>query len=224
MIMNVAVSEGFDLIVMGTRGITGMKSLFLGSVTRSVAITSSVPVLVTRQTQWGLSPPMKVLLATDGSPSAEATARLLTHLPFPSDTACMIVQVPWSAYSRIPEKFAPGVDEKIGEDFARIRSMEHEKARHIIEQSSEIVGSSFSRLENHIVTGDPASEILNAAERFHADIVAAGSRGLKGIRGAMGSVSRRILSHARCPVLIGKAPKEQEFLSMAVHTGNQVAE
>jgi len=37
-----------------------------------------------------------------------------------------------------------------------------------------------------------------------ADIIAVGSRGLRGIKGALGSVSRHVLNHAECSVLIGK--------------------
>ena len=47
-------------------------------------------------------------------------------------------------------------------------------------------------------------EIIDEAERINADLIALGSRGLKGVRGMLGSVSRRVLGHAHCPVLIGK--------------------
>jgi nucleotide-binding universal stress UspA family protein len=39
-----------------------------------------------------------------------------------------------------------------------------------------------------------------------ADIVAIGSRGLKGIKGLLGSVSRNIVIHSKSSVLIGKTP------------------
>jgi nucleotide-binding universal stress UspA family protein len=52
--------------------------------------------------------------------------------------------------------------------------------------------------------GDPATEILEAAAALDADIIAMGSRGLRGIKGTLGSVSRHILNHAECSVLIGK--------------------
>jgi nucleotide-binding universal stress UspA family protein len=204
-IMKVAEDADVDLIVMGTKGIRGIKSLFIGSVTRSVAINSVKPVLVTRRSPWGVSETMKVLLAADGSDSALATAELLTSMPFYRDTEFLIISVSWSAFSDIPDQFTMEINEKIKEDVARVKAIEYEKARQIMEQSRAYLRKRFTRIEELIRVGDPSMEILNAAERFHADIIAVGCRGLKGIKGMMGSVSRRILGHSQCPVLIGKA-------------------
>jgi nucleotide-binding universal stress UspA family protein len=42
-----AIREGeYDLVAVGSRGLSGMKSLFLGSVSNSVVHNSTVPVLV----------------------------------------------------------------------------------------------------------------------------------------------------------------------------------
>lgn len=47
-IVQTAIDEGADLIVMGSHGRTGLKRLMLGSVATKVVAESSVPVLVTR--------------------------------------------------------------------------------------------------------------------------------------------------------------------------------
>lgn len=47
-IVSVAQDEAVDLIVMGTHGWTGFKSLLLGSVAENVLRTASCPVLVVR--------------------------------------------------------------------------------------------------------------------------------------------------------------------------------
>jgi nucleotide-binding universal stress UspA family protein len=203
-IMEIAEEADVDLIVMGTRGLKGIKSLFIGSITRSVAINSVKPVLVTRRPQWDLSINMKVLLATDGSVSAHATAELLASMPFPSDTEFLISSVSYSAFSDIPEQVSMEIGEKIKEDVAKIKTIEYEKAYQIMEQSRTFLSKRFAHIEGVIRVGDPSMEILNAAERFHADIIAVGCRGLKGIKSMMGSVSRSILGHSQCPVLIGK--------------------
>jgi len=203
-IMEVAEDADVDLIVMGTRGIKGIKSLFIGSITRSVAINSVKPVLVTGHPQWDVSINMKVLLATDGSDSAHATAELLASMPFPPDTEFLITSVSYSAFSDIPEQFTLEISEKIKEDVARIKAIEYEKAYRILEQSRALLSKRFAHIEGLIRVGDPSIEILNAAERSHADIIAVGCRGSKGIKGMMGSVSRRILGHSQGAVLIGK--------------------
>jgi nucleotide-binding universal stress UspA family protein len=47
-ILDVASNEGADLIVMGTRGLSDLKGLLLGSVTHKVIQLSDCPVLVAR--------------------------------------------------------------------------------------------------------------------------------------------------------------------------------
>jgi len=43
---------------------------------------------------------------------------------------------------------------------------------------------------------------------MQADLVAVGSRGFRGIKGMLGSVSRNILTHSKGSVLIGKSRQE----------------
>lgn len=45
-ILKTAENENFDLIVMGNRGFSSIKSFFLGSVTQRVAAESKCPVLI----------------------------------------------------------------------------------------------------------------------------------------------------------------------------------
>jgi nucleotide-binding universal stress UspA family protein len=60
-------------------------------------------------------------------------------------------------------------------------------------------------LERRLVEGD-AGEVL-VAESTDADLVVVGSHGRTGIRAALlGSVSRHVVEHAACPVVVVKAP------------------
>lgn len=203
-IMKVAMDSSVDLVVMGARGLKGIKSLFLGSVTRSVAINSPKPVLVTKPYQWEESRGMKILFTTDGSPSSLSTANLLAALPFPDNTDLTIMNVAWSAASDIPERFSMEIDDKIKEDVAMARKIELERSEEIIEEAKAHLGRRFARVNARAKGGDPSLEILDESEREKPDLIAMGSRGMKGIRGMLGSVSRRILSRSQCPVLIGK--------------------
>jgi nucleotide-binding universal stress UspA family protein len=204
-IMETAENGDFDLVVMGTRGLKGVKSFFVGSVTRSVAINSATPLLVTRTPQWQPGEHMKVLLASDGSDSAGAAADLLALMPFPPETEYMILNVPHSAFSDIFTHLAAEKDRTLEKDAARIRDIEHSQSEQVVEKAKNRLSNKFSHIQERIQAGDPAMEILNAAEKFRPDIIAVGCRGLKGMKGMMGSVSRRILTHSPCPVLIGKA-------------------
>jgi nucleotide-binding universal stress UspA family protein len=52
--------------------------------------------------------------------------------------------------------------------------------------------------------GDPAEVIIEAAKSQKADLIVMGSRGLRGVARikALGSVTRRVVEHADCPVLV----------------------
>ncbi len=207
-IMRVAEDIKADLIVMGARGLKGLKSFLIGSVTRSVAINSPKPVLVTRPLKRRTRERMKVLFATDGSHTADSTAGLLTSLPFPEDTELLIMNVAWSAALDIPHRFALEIDERIKEDLAKARTLELSQSRAIIDKAMPFLSGRFTDVKELSRGGDPASEILLEAGKIEADLVAVGSRGLKGIRGMLGSVSRKVLAYSACPVLVGKARGE----------------
>jgi nucleotide-binding universal stress UspA family protein len=61
-------------------------------------------------------------------------------------------------------------------------------------------------LETHVLVGHPADQILKAAARHAADMIVVGHRGRSAIRDwVSGSTSRRVFTHATCPVLVGRA-------------------
>lgn len=61
--------------------------------------------------------------------------------------------------------------------------------------------------EGHVVPDDPATAILDVAQREGAELVVVGSRGLGGMRRFLrGSVSARVAAHAPMSVLIVHEP------------------
>jgi len=203
-VINTAAAINADLIVMGARGLKGIKSLLIGSTTRSITINSAKPVLVVKPRQMKTIASLKVLYATDGSEYSVETGRLLYLMPFPEDTEVTVLSVIGSAHMNIPDRFRMAVDDRTKEAVAGIREKEYGAADSIIEQAVSIINKRFKKVEPMIKLGDPSVEILNAAEELKTDIIAAGSSGMRGIKGALGSVSRTILGHAECSVLIVK--------------------
>lgn len=203
-IVRSAADAGADLIVMGARGVKGIKLFVLGSVARKVAADSPVPVLVAKRTEWDTPRKMRVLLATDGSAHSNATARLLAAMPFYPDFEVTVLNVQWSAFYDIPERFAMEVDDSMKKAVADRRQKDIETSGKILEEAKAIVSGKYENVQSLIKYGDPTSEILSAAEQLKADIIAVGCRGLKDVKGIMGSVSRNILVHSKASVLIGK--------------------
>jgi len=61
-------------------------------------------------------------------------------------------------------------------------------------------------LETQVLVGHPADQILKAAARQGADMIVVGHRGRSAIRDwVSGSTSRRVFTHATCPVLVVRA-------------------
>lgn len=203
-IIDVAVESGADLIVIGARGLKGIKSFLIGSVTRAVAINSPLPVLIIKPQQLETKGTMKVLYATDGSDYSKKTGKILTSIPFPDDTEVTILNVNPADHISIPDRFLVEVGERVKETVARIREVEATRSDMIVKEAREILGKRFEKINVSIRFGDPSIEILNEASTMKADIIAMGSSGLRGIKSMLGSVSRYVLGHSECSVLIGK--------------------
>ncbi len=62
-------------------------------------------------------------------------------------------------------------------------------------------------VEHRLLEGEPAPEILRAAEENAADLIVIGTHGRRGVeRMLLGSVAEQVLRKASCPVLTVKAP------------------
>lgn len=203
-IINAAIGAEADMIVMGARGIRGVKSLFIGSVTRSVAIRSPKPVLVTRLPLDEIPDTLKILFATDGSDHSLATGEFLCKLPFHDTATITIMNVVPPDFLDIPETFVPLVIEKMIEIDDQIRATRLAESQKIINQAREYFRARFRHVDVLSAIGDPSTELVNTATAAQTNLIALGCRGLKGIRGMMGSVSRNVLVHSPCSVLLGK--------------------
>ena len=65
--------------------------------------------------------------------------------------------------------------------------------------------SQLASLKTTVMKGDVSDAILRASENMNADCIAVGSRGMNDVPGyLLGSVSRKIVTHASCSVLMVK--------------------
>jgi len=193
-----------DLIVMGARGVKGLKSMFLGSVTRAVAALSDRPILVTKPCVEKTDRPLKVLFATDGSDSAKTAGAVLSCLPFPKGSELTILNIAWSSVADIPDRYAMEINDALKTELAKLRAAESERAGRVVDEAKAMLAGSFAAVHGLIKGGDPTEEVLKTAYEMKANLVVVGRRGLKGIKEMLGSVSRRLLGRAPCCVLIGK--------------------
>ena len=150
---------------------------------------------------------MKVLLAVDGSEYSAVAAQMLSLLPWkPEDNIVIFMALPSHGplLGILPQPLmsAPSVLE-------RLARSEEEAAHDILESIRKSLEGCGAKLESIHTRGAPAEEIINAADRFGADLVVVGSKGMGGIQHfVLGSVSQRVLSHSRPSVLVVKPPAQ----------------
>jgi nucleotide-binding universal stress UspA family protein len=203
-IIDTAAETGADLIVMGARGIKGIGSHIIGSVTKLVAIKADKPVLIINPPQKAKTAPIKVLFATDGSSFSDATGKVLASIPFPDDTELTLLNVMPTAFEDIPERFALEINDRIKNIVAGTRGKEIEASAEILDKAYKELNSTFLNIKKIAKVGDPSEVILQEAESADADIIAVGTSGMRGVKGMIGSASRYVLNHAKCSVLIAR--------------------
>jgi nucleotide-binding universal stress UspA family protein len=77
------------------------------------------------------------------------------------------------------------------------------EAEEILEKTRAVVGTTPAQFHPEILEGPAAEAILEVAATRKSEIIVMGSRGLGRLEGALlGSNSQKVVSHARCPVLI----------------------
>jgi nucleotide-binding universal stress UspA family protein len=119
-----------------------------------------------------------------------------------------VLKAIWSDFSDIPERFIMEINDRMKEIVAERRSGEFAESEGILEDARGLLGGRFRNLKTVSKIGDPSLEILKTAESLKTDIIAVGCRGMRGIKGMMGSVSRNVLNHSACSVFIGKTCRE----------------
>ena len=204
-IVRLAEEERVGLIVVGSRGLGGMRRALMGSVSDSVVRHAHCPVLVVRGEP--VSFPTKILLATDGSKNAELAATTAANLAKSTGSELHVVTVfPGSAYVH------PYYEVRFPEAAERLRREAREERQEMLdEQVKRIREVGGDVAQKHIRSGDTAEEIVALAEEMGASLVVMGSHGLGGIRRALiGSVSASVVPHAHCPVLIVREQRNRQ--------------
>jgi nucleotide-binding universal stress UspA family protein len=141
---------------------------------------------------------MRYVIATDGSESSLKAARFLVHhlCPGPEDEVFAIYVFPTPPD---PECYHDVVDLPTRTDDERVRRV----AQPVLAKTLEILGKGRSHVEEVILLGNPAQEIVEFAMNLHVDLIVAGTRGLSPAKELyLGSVSSALTHRALCSVLI----------------------
>ena len=89
------------------------------------------------------------------------------------------------------------------DDFEKIYSKRKCAGQLVLDAATERLGESDCEVREELVEGPEAESILNCAKNSQADIIIMGTRGMGAIKGLLlGSVSRKVIHHADCPVMV----------------------
>jgi len=185
--------EHIDLIVLGTRGRTGMGKLMLGSRAEEILRTAERPVLTVGPRAPGIPAKYgeftRILYATSfgcENPAAAAYAVSLAQ-EFQSELTLLLV---------LPEP-------QVGEFVVPQDLLEASKRRlaHLMPAEAEM----WCVPEVCVERGDVAEKILEVAERKNADLIVLGIQQPTGVPGAAThlpmATAHKVVSHAHSPVL-----------------------
>jgi len=190
-IVDVAESQGCDLIVMGVRGFNPAEKLLMGSMTARVIGYSPIDVLVVPgDKEIGLD---SVLVAVDGSESSNVAADHAFELQKSYGSKVQVLSV-----ADVPDHLY-GLDPSVAQGMIDI-------ARRNLEDVSKRIANIGENAEMVLREGEPAKIIAEIAEKTHVGMIIVGSHGRTRLRRLlMGSVTERVIGLAPCPILVTRA-------------------
>lgn len=195
-----AQRQGVDLVLMATRGRTGLAHLLMGSITEAVLRHVPVPVLALRlgQGERPLTDVQRILWATDLSPVSEGAWRYALKLADLFAAELILLHVLQHT------KWAGRVDDAGPPPGPSLVPLERE-----LERRRQIVEVLGLRARRKVLVGPPAEVIVAEAHAERVDLIVVGTHGRTGLPHALvGSVAAVVIRKAPCPVLAVKVRRD----------------
>ncbi len=221
-ILSVAQSSQADLIVMCSHGYTGMTRWVLGSVAEKVVHSAPIPVFVLHERgpmPAGAHPdatrPLRVLVALDGSAYAKAAiepaAQLITALAAPAQGALHLVRVVKPVTFEREEHDPEGREQFLHKAKRYLSSTVEHLREGLV--APTVAGFKLPITWSVAIDTDVASALIRVAENGEdaegagvfggCDVIAMATHGYSGMQHwAMGSITERVLSATKLPILI----------------------
>jgi nucleotide-binding universal stress UspA family protein len=202
-VLAVARAEEADLIVVGTRGKTGLEHVLLGSTAERIIRMASCAVLTVPAAKQ----------RAEESPQVSVT-RMLVPVDF-SD--CSLDALEYGALiarrANVSMKLLHVLEPvSYGLDFTLPHMAQRESSKTAIRKRlSDFVSTltSLGLASEFLMSGGlPADSILDAARSQSVDMIVMGTHGRRGLSHALfGSVAESVLRRSSCPVLTVRSPK-----------------
>lgn len=203
-LVTMAEEMGADLFVIGTRGLTGLKHLTLGSTAEYVVRCCECPVLTVHPEDRVLRSSIEtVILPTDFSTGAahavEAFIALFGEWESPR------------VFLTYADRTPPYLDPFKHETLERLNQPDvmKEEIEEKLQPIADQLRAADFEVEVAVLDGDPVTATAEIAEETGADLVLLSTKGRGAILNALlGRTAQRIVQFAPCPVLTIRTPEE----------------
>lgn len=151
---------------------------------------------------------MKVLIAYDGSPCADAALKDLHRAGMQREVEALVITVAERWFPSFP------VSSRRSEPSSGAGAAPAPEMAEDLKKANQLALGAKSQIESYFrdwkvqsaaAAGLPAQEILRIAAKWRPDLIVVGCKGCAGDRGSFpGSVSQKVLNEARCSVRVCK--------------------
>lgn len=140
----------------------------------------------------------RILLPVDGSATGKRAGRAAADLSRMSGQPITVLSVVVDRDIMPSELMGPG---KI--HTRDIQESRQREGKATVKAAADALREQGLTVDEEILVGDPAQEIIQRTREVDAPLVVIGRRGLTGFRElVMGSVSNKVVHYAECPVLV----------------------
>ena len=193
-----------DMVIMCSHGRGKALHLFLGSIAQKVIAMGSLPVLITHPDDQGGAPAFScnnILVPLDGNPDHAQALPVSKGIARACDAALhLAIVIPsfasLSGEIKVSSRMLPATA-------SRMLDMASEEARESIQTELTALREQGFAASAHVLRGDPAKTIVNAAADAKVDLIVLATHGKTGMEAFWaGSVTHTICSRSKSPLLL----------------------
>ena len=152
---------------------------------------------------------MKILLAVDGSAYSDAAVEEVRKRPWPPHSEIKVITA-----AEMPVPVGMGQWAILPDDLLELEKSVNKAAQTVLDNAllKLLTIDKTLKFSSELVQGPPGKAIVEDAERWGADLILMGSRGLGAWnRLLLGSVSTAVVHHAKCSVEVVRKPQPKKF-------------
>ena len=192
-----------DMLIVGSRGLRGLKKLMMGAVSHSLVVAASCSVRVVRRHTPANEGETRVFLALDDSPFSDHVVERIGSRPWKEGTIIMCA----TAVPTLVEYMNEAQDTHEIQALETFRNKQVTDAKVHLKQVCELLSTKLPQatVSYEILQGDPREVVVDGAKHWNADLIVSGCKGKGWVdRVLIGSVSEAIAERSECSVEVIK--------------------